>query len=554
MPLNPFDLPDHMLSQIVRAMSPEALRRQLIQMADSMGDEAFGARMAREIVARTRPEQAIPDTYARYRSLVRDGIEFFLSQTSRQRLVDLVASQLAMAEDTCSQARLVALAQRFPTLHKLGQLIARHPDIDPTVRQWLIGLENGLYGTTPAELLARIHEELGSAGKNTAVHVAPTILSEASVGAVIPFLWQQSPVRSSQKGVFKVLRPSIRRHLNEELAILEKTAVFFHDHRARYPLKDFRFLEIFDEVRDMMIQEIDLASEQRFLEAAGRFYADMPNIRIPRCLPLSTNTMTAMDFLDGPKLADADLTDPQRKRLAEALFTAIVLKPLFSGCDRALFHGDPHAGNILAVFSAESKDPVIGLVDWSLAGRLVRSDRVKTVRLIQAILKKDLTGMRNAIRTLTSSASQPACTTQRHLRDVILEWLRKPANGRLPLIKQAFRLLEFLSMEGLVFPADLMLFRKAIFTLEGVLNDLWPAFDMNAAVTMHMMALVQQEFPMRLGNLFFPLADRPENYMSLISNQDLHSLMAHQWVSTFFTYSQRFMEPLIGWGRVADVP
>ncbi|WP_419660386.1 AarF/UbiB family protein [Desulfosarcina variabilis] len=553
MALNPFDLPESMLKQIVSTMSPEALRGQLAQMADSMGDAAFGTRMAQQIVARTRPEQAIPETYAHYRSLVRDGIEFFLSQINRERLLDLVVSQLSMDIETCCQQRLLALAQAFPTLHKLGQLIARHPDIDPAVRQWLIGLENGLYGTDPAELMGRIHEQLGPAAETADVQVAPIILCEASVGAVIPFQWQPLADRNPQKGVFKVLRPGIRRHLNEELDVLQKTAAYFHAHRTRYPLKDFRFLEIFDDVRDMMIHEIDLATEQRLLEAAGRFYADMPEIRIPRRLPLSTHAMTAMDFLDGPKLADADLTEPQRKRMAEALFTAVVLKPLFSRRDAALFHGDPHAGNILAVFIPDSMDPAIGLVDWSLAGHLDRLDRVKTVRLIQAILKKDLTGMVNAIRALTAGASQPTLMPRRQLRDLVLGWMHEPANERLPLIKQAFRLLEFLSMEGLVFPADLMLFRKAIFTLEGVLHDLWPAFDMNAAVARHMMALVQQEFPLRLGNLFFPLADRPENYMSLVSNQDLHALAAHQYVNTLFAYSQRFMGLFIGWGRAASM-
>ena len=548
MALNPFDLPESMLKQIAATMSPDTLRQQLARMADSMGQAAFGTRMAREIVARTHPELAIPETYAHYRSLVCDGIEFFLSQISRERLLDLVVSQLSMDTDACCQQRLLALAQRFPTLHKLGQLIARHPDIDPDVRQWLIGLENGLYGTDPAELMVRIQAELGSAGKKSGVHVAPSILAEASVGAVVPFQWQPLGDGVCQKGVFKVLRPGIRRHLSEELTVLKKTAAYFHAHRTRYPLKDFRFLEIFDDVRDMMIHEIDLASEQRLLEAAGRFYADMPAIRIPRRLPLSTDAMTAMAFLEGPKLADADLTEPQRRRMAEALFTGIVLKPLFSRCDAALFHGDPHAGNILAVYVAESIDPAIGLVDWSLAGRLDRSDRVKTVRLIQAILKKDLTGMVNAVRGLAAGASQPTAMPRWQLRDLILGWMHEPANERLPLIKQAFRLLEFLSMEGLVFPADLMLFRKAIFTLEGVLHDLWPAFDMNAAVAQHMMALVQQELPIRLSNLFFPLADRPENYMSLVSNQDLHCLIAHQWVNSLFSYSQRLMGPLMGWG------
>jgi ubiquinone biosynthesis protein len=470
--LKPFDLPDPILKRIACTMSPNVLRRQLDQMAGTMGDEAFCAAMAREIVSRTRPEQAIPGTYAHYRSLVHDGIEFFLSRVNRQRIIDLVVSQLTMDSDTCYQARLLALAQRFPTLHKLGQLIARHPDIDPAVRQWLIALENGHYATPPDELLVQIDTELGPTGKKADVQVASTILSEASVGAVLPFHWRSSPDAALEHGVFKLLRPGIRRQLDEELVILQKTAAFFHDHRTRYPLKDLRFLEIFGDLREMMVHEVDLMAEQRYLEAAVHFYADMPTIRIPRCLSLSNANMTAMEFLDGDKLTDAKLTETQRKQMAETLFAALVLKPLFSCNDPALFHGDPHAGNILAVCTSESRNPVIGLVDWSLAGYLARSDRIKTVSLIQGLLKKDLTGICNAITSLTQGASHTTAMPREQLRDLILGWLHESEHGRLPLVKQAFRLLEVLSKEGMMFPTDLMLFRKAIFVLEGVLHHL----------------------------------------------------------------------------------
>ena len=107
MPLNPFDLTDPILKQIIRTMSPSAQRQQLDQMADTMGDEAFCAAMAREIVARTRPEQAIPGTYAHYQSLVHDGIEFFLGRVNRQRIIDRVVSQLCMDADTCCQGSLL---------------------------------------------------------------------------------------------------------------------------------------------------------------------------------------------------------------------------------------------------------------------------------------------------------------------------------------------------------------------------------------------------------------------------------------------------------------
>ena len=99
-----------------------------------------------------------------------------------------------------------------------------------------------------------------------------------------------------------------------------------------------------------------------------------------------------------------------------------------------------------------------------------------------------------------------------------------------------------------------MLFRKAIFTLEGVLFDLWPSFDMDAAVTQFLTTLVTQEIPTRCGNLFFPLADRPENYSSLISNIELQSLIIHQFVAAIRSGTQSLSGYLAEWSRMFGVP
>ena len=71
MPLNPFDIPDHLLRQVARTMSPNALRRQLNDMTATMDDAELGTRVGPGGPLREHgPEQAIPDTYAHYRSLV----------------------------------------------------------------------------------------------------------------------------------------------------------------------------------------------------------------------------------------------------------------------------------------------------------------------------------------------------------------------------------------------------------------------------------------------------------------------------------------------------
>jgi ubiquinone biosynthesis protein len=538
-----FNFSDRMFEPWTAKVSTKALRQRLNALAASMGAEAFGRRVAREIVERTHPERAVPEIYAHYRSLVRDGIEFFLSRVSRRRLVDLVVRQLKMDPAAGAEERLLELAKQFPTLHKMGQIIARNPHIDPSVKQWLVHLENGRYGTPGKGLQEQIRGRLEQAGHQDRVHVEPAILAEASVGAVIPFHWTPGGAQDRVQGVFKVLKPDISKHLDEELKILEATAAFFEAHRPRYPLGDFRFLEIFQDVRRMLVMEIDLAAEQVHLDAAACFFKDMDAIRIPRRLPLGTSDMTAMTYLEGPKITDAALNPQQRRRCAALLFEALICRPLFATEDPALFHGDPHAGNILADIDPGTDAPRIGLLDWSLAGRLTRGDRVGIVQLIQAVLKEDWGAVCRSIQALAAGRDHPV--SRQRLRKLVVELARSFRFDPPNLIKKAFRLLEELSYEGFVFSPQIMLFRKAIFTLEGVLHDLWPSFDMDAAVIRYLTDLMIQEVPMRMGGLLFPMADRPENYPSLISNADLQSLMlypfAAAWKSSAATFAAAFM-------------
>ena len=519
-----------MLQHIAETTSREALRKRINAFAVSMGDEAFANYIAREIIARTQPHKAIPAAYARYRALVRDGIEFFLSQVNRPRLVELAFQQLQFPSSTAVQERLLELAKYFPTLHKLGQLIARNPHIDPVVKTWLVQLENGLYGTPPEEIREQIKGQLALNGHQDKVSLSTCLLSEASVGAVMRFDYCPHPDQRTVGGVFKVLKPDIRTHLKEELVILEKMAAFFEKNRSRYSVKSFQFLDIFQEVREMLTNEIDVAAEQRFLSEAAGFFENVQQVHIPRVLPLSTDTLTAMTYLKGPKITDVPLPIEQRRQLADVLFEALVCRPLFCEQEQSLFHGDPHAGNIIAVKDAVSGRFGVGLVDWTLAGHLARKDRRKTVQLIQAVIKRDLSAVRRVVHGLAIHRPRDSKATRTTFRQLAVDLTHSSAYDRLSHVKKTFKLLEELSFAGFIFPANLMLFRKSIFALEGVFNDLCPSFDMDLATTKYLSGLITKEIPNRIGNLFFPLADHPETYPSLISNVELQSLFFHQYL------------------------
>ena len=96
-----------------------------------------------------------------------------------------------------------------------------------------------------------------------------------------------------------------------------------------------------------------------------------------------------------------------------------------------------------------------------------------------------------------------------------------------------------MTMEGLVFPSELVLYRKSFFTLEGVLHDISPDFTMGEAMEKYLATLLLQELPVRCGIWMTPSADKPEYYRTLLSNQSLLELSLHQNITIWQQAMQR---------------
>ena len=297
-------------------------------------------------------------------------------------------------------------------------------------------------------------------------------------------------------------------------------------------MKDLKFINLFKDIRQTLTEEVNLVTEQVHLGIASRFYDDMESVRIPRLVPFSNETMTAMEFIDGPNIANAQLTADERRRCARLLFKAIICKPLFSRRDQAIFHGDPHAGNILAVSDGDDRGIKVALIDWSLSDRLAKGERVKIIRLIQGVIEGDPYQISNAISDLSKpdQGPTPECMPQHQLRRIVAELIRSKDYTGFTLIKKAFWLLDQISYHGIAFQSNLLFFRKTVFTLEGVLNDLDPLFDMDGYMAKYLGALVIKELPKRLGSTLLFQADHPENYQSLLSNKDLQVLLFNEYI------------------------
>lgn len=496
----------------------EITARELDLFIESMGEKAFCSLAAKTLVASIRPEMALTGKLARFRLSVRDGIVFFLSRVSCKRLREAILSQIGLPRECSSGERLLDLARHFPTLQKLGQVIARRPGLDPGLRTWLIRLETGEARSLPGDIHGRITDQLPE-DVASRIQLSSYILAEASVAAIVSFTIKEKHGLEESTGVFKVLKRDIGLHLTEELRLMAETVAFLEKDRSRYGLKKMMLTELFTKVRDSLKREIDLEAERKNLVEAERIYGEAAGVVIPCLFPFKVPYLTAMEYIDGVPVTELKLEPEQRNALARRIFQTIICQPLFSNDECALFHGDPHAGNILAVSDAPAKVPAVALIDWTLAGRLPKARRAQLMEMMVGVITGDHRKIRDAVGRLCGESAGSM---------EIEELLAASFHHDDDPLKTAFYLLEEMTMAGLVLPPELILFHKAFFTLEGVVNDLSPGFSMAEAMSDYLGRLILTELPRRISTALLPVADSALGYRSLLSNEEVANLALYQ--------------------------
>src|SRR5215469_13927555 len=121
-------------------------------------------------------------------------------------------------------------------------------------------------------------------------------------------------------------------------------------------------------------------------EAAGMYQSSF-GIRVPRLIrPLCSRRITAMTAEQGVKVTEAFPRAPLRRgRIARQVIEALIAVPLFSAKPEAVFHADPHAGNLL--YNEPHRELVI--LDWALTERLSLAARRQVVMLaVMTVLRK----------------------------------------------------------------------------------------------------------------------------------------------------------------------
>jgi ubiquinone biosynthesis protein len=404
----------------------------------------------------------LPGPYRKYALPVKEGLAIFLSGLPEKRQQQIIAHQAELGMLASLPERLGRLAHDCPVLHKLGQTLARDQRLAPELREQLRPLESLPPSASISGIVERLRHELGPLAK-LGITVGRQALAEASVAIVVPFV--DASHRVPRQGVFKILKPGIEERLHEELALLSQVGAHLDECCHRLHLPELDYQAAFEQVRDKLSWEVRLDLEQEHLVAAKRCYADDPRTLIPTLLEYSTPRITAMERIMGANIGRLPPRSVSSNRgVAKRIAKAIVAHPVLSVDERSLFHGDPHAGNLLVTI-----DGRLAILDWSLVGWLDAANRDALVHLLLAAISLDAIKLGALLKQLAIAST----INVRKLDHIIHERLFRLRRGELPGMNWMLGLLDdAVQQAGLRVSADLMLFRKTLLTLEGLIDEL----------------------------------------------------------------------------------
>ena len=425
----------------------------------------------------------LPEAYAHYRRPIRQALIVFLDGLPEAHQDAIVRDQTELPLTATMSQRIATLARSCPALHKLGQTLARDRRLALELRLQLQQLESLPPSIPLPEITAILAQELGPLDR-LGVVLEPPALAEASVAVVVPFR------RGQDEGVFKVLKPGIEERLEQELALLERVGAHLDNECEALGIPRLAYKEIFEGLAERLRQETKLDGEQHHLDLARTTYADDRRIQIPALFPFCTPRVTAMERVYGGKVTDRHFdSDKQRRTCAELIVASLIARPLLANGDAALFHGDPHPGNLLY-----TPDDRLAILDWSLAATLEETRRIAFVQIILGAVMLDADRI---ARGLAALSAHPESLPDK-VMPVIHAALAQLQAFRLPGLLWVTELLDNSLHAGVRFDAKMLVLRKMLHALEGVIADMGAARScIDAVLINNFLGRMAVEWPSR---------------------------------------------------------
>ncbi|NLO27466.1 MAG: AarF/ABC1/UbiB kinase family protein [Actinobacteria bacterium] len=352
-----------------------------------------------------------------------------------------------------------------PTFVKFGQLLSTRPDIvPPDIVEELVRLQDDVSPFDFSIVDQVIREDLGLTIVRAFESFDAEPLASASIGQV-----HSARLPGGRKVVVKVQRPDAARRIGQDIELLLQFAELLE---GRLEI-GFSLVELVREFARTINRELDYVLEARNAARFSANFADDDSVRIPALFTrYCSSRILTMERIEGPTLNDpAIMALPleERKVLAETISACWFRQILHHG----FVHADPHPANI--VYLGEGR---IGLLDFGMVSVLRADDLEEGTKLFLRVMRSDIPGIKRSLKRLGMQwhpAVDEAVTQA--IEDSFSRYFGvsvKNVDVR-TLLHQVIELVYSLRLR---LPSRFLALDKAVLTLEGVVNRLYPDINL----------------------------------------------------------------------------
>jgi ubiquinone biosynthesis protein len=371
------------------------------------------------------------------------------------------------------------LAALGPTFIKLGQILSTRRDLLPP--DWTTALESLQDDAprVPFELVrAQVEAALGGPLEQHFAHFEVEPLGTASIGQT-----HRARTLQGDEVVVKVQRPDIERTMRADLDLLYLGAQLLEQ-----GIDEMRLLgvvTIVEEFERGLLGELDFHQELSHLREFRRHLDPARRLTVPEPYPqLSARTVLTMQFAAGRPIRKLAPKSAAARAAVEELVLAFFRQVLVDG----VFHGDPHAGNLLI-----GDDGTLCMIDLGLVGRVSPEQRDAMVTLAMAHFTRDTGTMARVLLTMGTPTQRVKLGEFKaeidQIRTQYLDVSSLAAADTAGFI-EAFSALA--AKHRIRLPSDMAVLAKAAATLEGIVRTLHPDIDLIALARPMIEGIVRQ--------------------------------------------------------------
>lgn len=354
------------------------------------------------------------------------------------------------------------LEELGPTFIKLGQVLSMRPDL--VSAEYIVELRQlqDRCEPLPFEVIrTAVEAELQGTIEQRFRSFAQAPLATASIAQV-----HEAETLAGDRVVVKVQRPGIGDEFRRDIDILYRIAklleLVFEESATVEPVG------VIEEFDRGIFEELNFLHEASNARAFKQVHESRPHIQVPSVFEdLSTTSVLTLSFLEGtpfnrlPKHAD-------KKAIARRLVKEAFEQVFTDG----LFHGDPHAGNLLYLGPDQ-----FGVLDFGLLGRLTRQMQETLVVLALSVSVRDPD---SAARTLYRLGRADRRVSMQALRDDIADLFSRYLGKKVGDVDSRRLSQELLSLalrHNIRVPPEYSMLGRAASTLEGIVREFDPDLD-----------------------------------------------------------------------------